>query len=80
MAKNHFARAEIDSQCVLKKGIFVEKWTQNFDLGTGNAIFGSPKVAKNCFGATNAWVCSAFGNVYRKGSIQFSSKVVHRIS
>ena len=48
MAKNHFARAEIDSQCVLKKGIFVEKWTQNFDLGTGNAIFGSPKVAKNC--------------------------------
>ena len=41
MAKNHFPRAENDSQCVLKEGIFIEKWTQNFDLGTGrNAIFG----------------------------------------
>ena len=48
MAKNHFPRAKNGLNEVFKEGIYVEKWSQNFDSGTGSAIFGTPKIAKNC--------------------------------
>ena len=47
MAKNHFPRAKNGLNEVFKEGIYVEKWSQNFDSGTGSAIFGTPKIAKN---------------------------------
>ena len=43
MAKNHFLRAKNGLNEVFKEGIYVEKWSQNFDSGTGSAIFGTPK-------------------------------------
>ena len=45
MAKNHFPRAKNGLNEVFKEGIYVEKWSQNFDSGTGSAIFGTPKIA-----------------------------------
>ena len=59
MAKNHFPRAKNGLNEVFKEGIYVEKWSQNFDSGTGSAIFGNPKIAKNThfrrFGGHRKW-------------------------
>ena len=33
-------------QCTILGLICIEKWSQNFDLGTRSAIFGTPKMAK----------------------------------
>ena len=49
MAKNHFLRSNFGSQGILLGfwGLFcIEKWSQNFDPGTGNAISGTPKMVK----------------------------------
>ena len=56
---------------VLGGGICIEKWSQNFDSGTGSAIFGTPKIAKNNFWGVPKMALDTLGIILDPGKVIF---------